>query len=297
MQQFLKIMTVLTITLVVCSFAQAADLFVSNEGGDDRNDGTTASRPFKTISRALRGAKRGDRIVLEKTATPYEECISLSGARHSGTPERPFEIVGNGATLNGLGSISEDAWEHKVKNIYRFEPTYSTNQILFLDGKPLKKGTQTDILKMAPMTWIQKNNYLYFSPEKGKLPFGYDLKCCKHGTGITLYQVRNVVISDLVVEGFRSFGVNVVDTASGVNLVGLTVRGNGRAGINVGGASRVKVSACLVGSNSKSQIRTEGFCKTLVENCDLVESPTAQRIHQTGGRISIDDKWLKKGLK
>ena len=49
-----------------------------------------------------------DIISLADTGVPYYESISLVGTRHSGTGERPFMILGNGATLSlSLIHISE----------------------------------------------------------------------------------------------------------------------------------------------------------------------------------------------
>lgn len=71
--------------------------------------------------------------------------------------------------------------------------------------------------------------------------------------GITLYQVLNVEIQDLVVQGYQLDGVNAHDSAFNVKLVGLTCRGNGRSGISIGGALRVELEACLVGNNGEWQ--------------------------------------------
>jgi hypothetical protein len=106
--------------------------------------------------------------------------------------------------------------------------------------------------------------------------------------GITLYEARNIVISDLVVQGFQLDGLNAHDSVFDATLVGLTCRGNGRSGISVGGASRVKIIACLVGDNGAAQVRTEGFSHTDILNCDLVESPNAPAVVRDGGLVSVN---------
>ena len=63
--------------LVVAS-AKAEDWVVDNIRGDDQADGQT--RPFRTINRALRAAKRSDRILLTPNKDePYREAISVQG--------------------------------------------------------------------------------------------------------------------------------------------------------------------------------------------------------------------------
>ena len=58
--------------------------------------------------------------------------------------------------------------------------------------------------------------------------------------GITLYEVRNVVIRDLIVQGFQLDGINAHDGVFDALLKKVTCRGNARSGICVGGASRVR---------------------------------------------------------
>src|SRR5687768_4967226 len=98
----LAIVLVLTVT-AACS---ARDWYVDNVAGDDRKNGSQPNSssqidgPVQTIAKALRHASRIDRIILANTGEPYRESISLVG-RHSGIEKAPFEIIGNGAVLDG----------------------------------------------------------------------------------------------------------------------------------------------------------------------------------------------------
>ena len=106
--------------------ASARDIFVNNVAGDDRFTGAaTATQgarigPCRTIARALELAAKGDRIVLAATGEPYRESITLQAGRHSGFGDRPFEIVGGGATLLGTAPVPDAAWEHVGREVYRF---------------------------------------------------------------------------------------------------------------------------------------------------------------------------------
>ena len=91
-----------------CSPAVGREIFVDNVAGDDRFTGQMASDPggmagpVRTLAKALRLAGCGDTIVLVKNDVPYRESISLAGSRHSGTPDEPFTIRGNGAISRRL---------------------------------------------------------------------------------------------------------------------------------------------------------------------------------------------------
>ena len=102
-----------------------------------------------------------------------------------------------------------------------------------------------------------------------------------------MYEVRHVIINDLVVQGFQLDGVNAHDSAFDVSLNGLTCRGNGRSGISIGGASRVTLEACLVGNNGAAQVRTEGQSHTRIVNCNLLDN-TAPALQRDGGKVTVE---------
>ena len=109
--------------------AAGRDIFVDNVGGDDKNFGLHAQNqgdapsPVRTIAKALRLARAGDRIVLAKSEQPYRECVALVGTRHSGAARlMPFILEGNGATLDGSAPIPAEGWTHYRDNIFRFRP-------------------------------------------------------------------------------------------------------------------------------------------------------------------------------
>ena len=107
--------------------AAARTLYVNNRVGSDRFNGVAPEAvnrqtgPVATIGRALKLAKRSDIISLADTGVPYYESISLVGTRHSGTGERPFMIVGNGATLSGAIAVPETAWQQVGKDLWKLK--------------------------------------------------------------------------------------------------------------------------------------------------------------------------------
>jgi hypothetical protein len=282
--------TFLTVCLGLTSSVAARDIFVNNVTGDDLRSGGSptshgaASGPVRTIARALRAAEKGDRIMLADTGQPYRASITLHGGRHSGFPSRPFVIQGNGAVLDGSQSVPGDRWEHYQGNVFRFQPVRMTYQQLFLDGQPAQRRRATpgdgQPRSLKPLEWSLFDRYLYFRVEKDKLPHRYQLSHAVLPAGITLYQVRHVVISDLVIQGFQLDGVNAHDGVVDATLVGLTCRVNGRSGFSVGGASRVRVQGCSASGNGAAQVRCEGWSRTEIVNCTLLDDSASPVVRE-----------------
>lgn len=308
----------LTCVLLLAAIAGARDIYVDNVAGDDRHEGRDPSPnasggPCRTIGRALVLAQSRDRVVLNDTGQPYRECITLHGPRHSGSAETPFVLLGNGAVLDGSRPVPEDAWENVEGDLYRFRPERMSYQQLFLNDRPLRRvPVDNNVLrlpKLEPLEWCLFDRHIYLNLTKPKvglpsrdssdiperndlenwryLPQQYNLSYAGHPVGISLFDVRNVVVADLFVQGYQLDGINAHDKAFNASLIGVTARGNGRSGISVGGASRVKVAESLLGNNGAAQLRTEGYSITEVTNCEILAA-TAPAIVRDGGEVTID---------
>ena len=276
--------------------APAKNLYVNNVAGDDLHDGrapqadTQDHGPLRTISRAMKLARKGDHVIIANTGTPYRESITVQGGRNSGFATRRFVIQGNGAILDGTAEISRDLWKPVSRDLYRFKPEYRS-MLIYKDGRPAPRVDGGDGVHptLEPLQWCFHKGEIYFRAEENKLPEDYRLTGTHKQVGVTVYEARHVFIADLVVQGFRLDGVNAHDGVNHVELVGLTCRGNGRSGISVGGASRLTVRACLVGNNGHAQLRTEGLSRTLVVNSDLIDDdPLAPAVVKTGGEVTIE---------
>jgi hypothetical protein len=135
--------------------------------------------------------------------------------------------------------------------------------------------------------WCLSLGHIYFCVEPGQLPQAYHPSYAALQTGITLYQVRKVLITDLIVQGFQLDGVNAFDSVFGAGLQGMTLRGNGRSGVSIGGASRVEIDQCLIGDNGAAQIRSEGFAKTKVTESEVLSNTAPAYVIQ-GGTLTVD---------
>lgn len=289
--------TVLFCIFGLTTFAAARDIFVNNVAGDDRSDGLAEVRldprhgPVRTIGRGLAIAQKSDRIIVAGTEEPYREMLSLSTGRHSGTSEKPFTIVGNGAMLDGTVAPPAREWVHAADHVFSLKPRIKSYQQLYLDGKPAARRFVDpaigELPQLEPLEWMLAQRRLYFRTEDGRLPEAYPVRYAGLQTGITLYHVRHVRIVDLVVQGFALDGVNAHDGTNDVVLERLTCRGNGRSGISIGGSSRIVVRDCLIGDNGAAQVRTEGYCLAELAETVIVDN-TAPAHDIQGGRLYLD---------
>jgi hypothetical protein len=285
----------LVMVIAPLSATLARDIFVDNRLGDDRRTGGAPEStgevvgPCRSIAKALRVARPGDRIVLASTGEPYREAISIQGPRHSGSDRFPLVILGNGATLDGSIPLAEAEWEYVGRHTFRTRPPHMSYQQLFLAGEPAvrQQPAEGKPIELAELAWCLVEGWIYFRVEEGKLPAAYELACCGGQVGITLYEVHDVIVQDLTIRGFWLDGVNCHDNVRRTDLVRITANANGRSGISIGGASRVRVDTCSAAGNGAAQIRTEGYCiAELLDN--KLDAASAPAVVRDGGRIVTD---------
>jgi hypothetical protein len=285
--------------------ASARDIHVNNQSGNDRFTGhyfqnmPDETGPVRTIAKALRLAGAGDRIILANTGQPYRESVSLVGSRHSGTSFQPFVIEGNGAILDGSSPVPAHAWEHYRGPVFRFRPPRIEPQQLFLNDRPLARviGSRPSGApsRLEPLQWCLQGGHIYFCVEPLKLPEDYRLSIAHQPVGITLFHVERVAIQNLTIQGFQIDGINAFNSARRVSLSGVTCRGNGRAGVAVGGASLVHVEDSLIGDNGEAQLLTQPYSATHVQQSRLL-SNTAPAWVDRGGAVFLDGQPVRGGL-
>jgi len=294
-------------TCLLVRQAAARDIFVDNVAGDDKNSGLHAqnrgdtSSPVRTIAKALRLARAGDHIVLANTAQPYRECVALVGTRHSGAaPLVPFVLDGNGATLDGSAPIPADGWMHYRDNIFRFRPKSPSRPVLFLSGRaiqplPLPQATAFPP-RLEPLQWCAIEGAIYFAVESSRLPPDYKLCYAELPTGITLYQVDQVVVRNLTIRGFRADGVAAAVGARKVVLDLVTCLANGQHGICVQGGAQVEIESCTVAGNGQSQLLTFPNSETHLVASELTND-TARGWVDQGGRVYLGSQRIEGGRK
>lgn len=294
----------MAIGLVVCQ-ATARDIFVNNRSGDDRFTGHEqavqpgGAGPVRTIEKALRLAQQGDRIQVANTGQPYRESLSFMGTRHSGFEIQPFVLAGNGAVLDGSEPVPAKGWEHYRGAVFRFKPPRTEYQQLFLNLRPATRvavgGMDVEPPKLNAREWCLHQGFLYFAVDPQNLPADYPLSFASKPAGITLVSVQNVLIQNLIVQGFQLDGISALNSARKVRLVQLTVRGNGRSGVTVGGASLAELDACRVGDNGFAQLLTLPWSETHIRQGELLSNTAPAWVDQ-GGKVFRDGQEIRGGL-
>lgn len=319
----------IALLLVIPSFCSAKTVYVNNVMGDDRFSGEREDcdvvelGPVKTIAQATRIARQGDTISLANTGAPYQECVSLVNKNASGvTHEYPFILEGNGAALDGREVIAPEKWEHDGKitkrdkqgkvevqgDVYKLHvatlyPGAVQYCMIFVDMMPVQNKaipqTESPQGQLNELDAALSDGYLYFRPEKGKTPFDYTIEITALRTGITLSHVNHVVIRNLIIQGFQLDGVALANSASDVTINKCTVRGNGRAGTLVGGASDATFHRVLSCANAGGEILTLPYSKVVIENSKITGDYGAPWVDNSGdenGSAALfckDGKWIK----
>jgi hypothetical protein len=272
----------------------ARDIFVDNLGGNDTLEGREpagargSDGPVRTIAKATRLAQPGDRIVLADTGEPYREEITLQGGRCSGFGNTsPFVLEGNGAVIDGVTDVPDEAWQRVGGDLFRFGPLLKSHQSLFIEGEPIgripmRRGEARPDLQ--PLQWLLADGWVYLRTKAGAAPQSYHAQCAGLQTGLTIYEVQNVVVRNLVLRGFALDGVNAHDNAFNVRLESVVSTHNGRSGFSIGGASQVRLIGCEAAGNHVAQLRSEGYCHVLHTECKF-DAGTAPAIVNEGGEI------------
>lgn len=277
---------VAAILSLVTSVALARDIYVDNIGGDDRNNGSQAqggavdTGPLKTIARALWIAHAGDRIVLTKNAEPYREMVCLIGPRNSGFEETPFILEGNGAVIDGSGFINSEDWDHAFGDIFQVRFRYMANPLLLEGDKPLPRlnvKSAADLKNLQVGQWASFGGKVYFHPAPDRSLLTYPLAGAGMAAGITLFQVDNVVIRNVTVQGFRIDGITAPDAAEIVKLEKVISRANGRSGLSTSGTSKVIATDSQMIENGVVPVRMDAFSKLKLAGCLLAPQKTVDR--------------------
>ncbi|MES1213109.1 MAG: right-handed parallel beta-helix repeat-containing protein, partial [Singulisphaera sp.] len=249
--------------------------------------------PVRSLTRALEVAQAGDRIVMADHGVPYRESVTLMGGRHNGLGSQPFVIEGNGAVLEGSALVPPKGWEHFRGDVFRFQPPRMAFAQLFLNGPPVERryldNTAGRLPALAARQWCLADGWIYFRVDEQSLPEDYPLTYAAQTVGITLYEVHDLILRNLTVQGFQLDGINAHDCAQECQLIGVMSRGNGRAGIAVGGASSVRIRSCLLSDNGAEQILTDGPSITSIEETEI-DTASAPALRRKEGVVFVDGR-------
>ena len=283
----LTVMTLaLTWTLAAFDRTSAGDIFVDNLIGNDMFDGAQTlpiaqgSGPVRTLRRAMHLAGFGDRIVLTQPGTVYYDSLSLTGTRHSGTTERPFTIVGNGATLSGARAVPREGWRRAGPDLWKLTLTRKGFNRLLRDGRSLPELQPAPNLNpldgLAAGQWTAWRGEVYFRAEDDA-PATQSFAYAAEQTGLSLYQVENLRIENLTLRDFRFDGLRAQNMCRGVTLENVNCLNNGRAGIAVSGTSRIEMTGGSLAENGRHSLLVSNPATANLREVTIDAEPTVVR--------------------
>ncbi len=253
----------LVLTFASLGHALAGDIYVDNLVGNDMFDGLLVqptdqgSGPVRTLRRAMHLAGFGDRIVLTRAGGLYYDSLSLTGMRHSGTSERPFTIIGNGATLSGARAVPQEGWRRAGPDLWKLTLTRKGFYRLMRDGLSLPElqheAGANPLEALAAGQWTAWRGDVYFRAE-GDAPTTQSFAYAAEQTGLSLYQVEHVRIVGLTLRDFRFDGLRAQNMCRGVTLENVNCLNNGRAGIAVSGTSQIEMLGGSLAENGRHSL-------------------------------------------
>ena len=253
----------MALTFAAFGRATAGDIFIDNLIGNDGFDGALAkpidqgSGPVRTLRRAMHLAGFGDRIVLTQAGGTYYDSLSLTGVRHSGTTQRPFTIVGNGATLSGARSVPQEGWRRAGPDLWKLTLTRKGFYRLMRNGRTLSELQPEPNLNpletLAAGQWTAWRGDVYFRAD-GDAPTTQSFAYAAEQTGLSLYQVENVRIENLTLRDFRFDGLRTQNMCRGVTLENVNCLNNGRSGIAVTGTSHIEMIGGSISENGRHSL-------------------------------------------
>ena len=273
---------IVAVSLFAQSVAVADVVFVDNVNGSDAFRGRTGTPtsgrggPVRTIARALQIAGRADIISLINRGQPYYESIRLSGGRHSGRPNTPLTIRGNGVTLSGARPIPSFAWRNRGNGLWEMKPFRKGHYQLLERNRPVPAfhpASTRNRPEIPSGQWAPWRGSILYRSDKTHSPITRGFWFAQDEVGISMYGVRHVQIEDLTVRHFRLDGINAHDQCRDVRLLGVRSAENGRSGIAVGGISDVTAESCVVTGNRKYSVRVSESAIVNVEESILDAEP------------------------
>ncbi|MBX3436419.1 MAG: right-handed parallel beta-helix repeat-containing protein [Planctomycetaceae bacterium] len=259
-------------------------IYVDSRMGDDAADGRAASTvnsrtgPVRSLQRASRLICPGDSIVLANNGTPYYGSLSFVGPRHSGVAALPLQIIGNGAVISGARPIPAAAWREVGVDTWSVTPHRKTYAQLSRDGQTLPTFDlpwKLNQLPGAPANhWYLEEGRILLKTARLDDPREMSLELSTEDVGLTLLGVEYVVVRDVTFRHFRLDGIHAQDRCRNVVFDNVICEGNGRAGIAVGGTSRVALHDCLVTDNRRYSLLITERGHADVTDSELSPEPT-----------------------
>lgn len=278
------VLLAIAMILLATPLAEARTIYVNSRIGSNAWDGTTPEPinafvgPVATLQRAMELLNEGDSLELVDNGTPYYGSITLFGIKHSGTTGDPFRLNGNGAIISGTKPVHPDSWTELGDNLWRITPIRKGWYQLVESGEAVPRVEMpwppTSLPNMPAGSWGVHENALYYKAKSFDDPRLHEFELASEQTGLTLLDVRNVVISNVTFRHFRLDGINAHDRCQGVRLINVKCLQNGRAGLCVGGTSRIELGGSNVAGNHQHSLLITELGEASVRETEFDRPPT-----------------------
>ncbi len=275
---------VVALMFLSCSLLPAGVVYVNSRVGNDAFNGRSEhplnrrTGPVRTLQRAATRLRVGDSIVLANNGEPYFGSLSLVNQKHSGTPGRPLEIIGNGAIISGARPIPREAWTSVGLDLWRITPIRKRHVQLSRGNETLPTYDLPWSLAYLPNVptdhWYREGHSIVLKTQPGEHPALQPLNLAREDVGLTLLGVEHVVIRDVTFRHFRLDGINAHDRCQDVVLHNVVCEGNGRAGVAVGGTSRVLIQNSLLADNEEYSLLITELGQAEVSDSEMMRRPT-----------------------
>lgn len=207
MIRFLKNYTKLAITatlLILISMTNFATTYYVSNAGNDSNNGTSTSTPWKTLAK-VRGTKfsAGDNILL-KSGDIFNEAFGLLV---SGSIENRIKISSYGGSvkpeIRGYGEVPDwtysNVWSLYATGIYQMSLSIEPNR-LWINGKDRKESRT--IALTADFMWRWEGGFLYIkSPENPSTYFNSIHWSMTNNSTAQIIGISNVIFMNLKISG------------------------------------------------------------------------------------------------
>lgn len=138
-----------------------ANVFYVGDKGDDKADGLSVSKAFKTLARATKNLKAGDTLYI--TSGKYDEKLTLTA---KGTAEQPISIRARGqgeVRITGNVTIDSSAFIDVQRLVFDGDVTVKqSSDVSFSQSRFFAKSTGLQLVSAA-RTALRHNDFAFFS--------------------------------------------------------------------------------------------------------------------------------------
>src|SRR5580700_1159948 len=260
----------LLVWLVVCHCSPCATYYVDSAKGDDNNDGTTVTSPWKSLAKVNSFKfSPGDAIMLRRGSLWREQLNFPSSG--SSKAQITIDAYGEGKLpiISGADLLSGSSWSQASSSgssIWQAPVPVQPNVVIFDGTKGHKQSSLAALTTELDWFWESKTLYIFSSgpPASAYFKPGVEFGARLSGvnlTGISYITLKNVSVTGANAipygEGAGIWAITVhLDgpTPGNLNVSDVTVTNGAGDGIHIENADHCTVDSVLVHDNDGAGI-------------------------------------------